>query len=228
MPKVLCPKHEDTNPSVEVYEDVGYCFVCRQSIPFIELGLDSVVPSGPKYIEDLEKKREYIDTLPRREIRGFQFPCSTKGYYILFPESNYFKFRFFDGPEKYKNPSGHSQPLFIAIFRGSSNLFIVEGEINALSISCAYPEADVVSPGSAGEFDSKKQTANLTLYSKYENITIIVDRDAAGTLAAIQLKSFLIKKVPKVSIVLMPVDANDLLLQHGKEYLKEDIEKRRM
>jgi hypothetical protein len=229
MPKVHCPRHEDQFPSCEVYETSAYCFAGCGSIPLEELKLDSKVEIKEKYRENLKERREYIDKLPRQEVRGFTFPADEMGYYITWPDSDYYKCRLWNPPEKaakYKNPSGHPQPPFRAQRGRGTTLILVEGEINALSVGKAFPEHDVISPGSASDFMAKKLDKDLWEFSQYAKVVIVVDRDAPGTAAAIHLKSKLMQKVPYVNIVLMQEDANQILVEKGVEALRDDLQKR--
>lgn len=224
--KVLCPRHEDSNPSCEVYEDQGYCFVCSQSIPLGELGVKPEDAPKEKYIEDLEESRKFIQSLPKKMYRGLTFPCDGIGIYICWSGALYYKRRNFSEDPKYKNPSGHSQPLFWANKVPSRCLFIVEGEINALSLSLAIEDQAVCSPGSAGEFTAKKQCKNLTEYSKYNNIVLLADADGPGVAALIELKAYLLSNT-KANILanLMSKDCNEILQEVGKVGLKEEIYK---
>jgi len=225
--KVICPRHEDTVPSCEVYANHGYCFAGCGLIPLSELGLKPENVQKEKYRENLEEKRSYIDTLGTKAIRGFDFKCDSLGFYILWPDSLYYKHRLFHSDKnsaKYKNPVGHSAPLFWVRRHRQNPLYIVEGEINAMSLGQAIPKGDIVSPGSASDMQSKKNNVFLTDYSQYSSIVIVVDKDAAGTIAAIHLKSLLQPHVPYTSIVLMPKDANDIYVTEGKEELKRQFD----
>lgn len=224
MPKVLCPRHEDTVPSCEVYEESAYCFVCSAIIPLTELGIKKEEVKE-RYVENLDEKRKYIENLPKKEYRGTSCPYDSLGYFLLWPDCSYYKHRLFEGKIKYKNPSGHSQPLYWARRTMSlQTLYVVEGEFNAISLSQTLEQADICSPGSASNFESREVEKNLTLFGKYANVVIVTDKDPAGTLAAISLKGKLMKKVPFVSIILMSVDANEIYCQEGgKEKLREEI-----
>lgn len=222
--KVLCPKHEDTVPSCEVYKDGGYCFVCRERVTLEELKIESSQIPKERYIEDLEESRSYIETLPKERIRGFLFPCDSKGFYILWPGSEYYKLRRFDDSPRYRNPAGHSPPLFWGAKGKGRTLYIVEGEINAMSIAASLVDSDICSPGGVSEFGmSKKTEAFLTEYAKYDKVVIVVDKDAPGVLAAIELKSSLLKRVSDVGVVLMERDANEIYCNEGPEAVREAL-----
>lgn len=226
--KVLCPKHEDSVPSCEVYPDHGYCFVCQATIPLSELGVAGEQAPKERFTENLAERRAYIDTLPKEVVRGLLMPVDKQGYYITWPDGLYYKRRNWSGEPRYSNPSGHTQPLFWVRRTQGTCLYVVEGEINALSIAEVLSRVDVMSPGSAPEFNARKQDRHLTLYTKYSNVVIVTDKDPAGTVAAIQLKSLLLGKVPRIDLVLMEKDANQILVEDGKDKLREEIYRNQM
>jgi DNA primase len=113
-------------------------------------------------------------------------------------------------------------PLLEASVAGRKALAIVEGEINALSLAACYPPFDVVSPGGAATFAAKKY---LNFYKQYDKIIIIADADSAGLKAAIELKTEALKWTPKVSVVLMEHDCNDILQSGGISKLRLEMEK---
>lgn len=224
--KVICPYHQDVNPSCEVYEENGFCFVCNKVVPLSELGLSKNQTPKEKYVEDIQAKRKYIENLPIRHIRGLPLHYDSTGYYILWSDSPYYKLRLHKdvkGP-RYKNPSGHEKPLFWAARGHSTDLFIVEGEINAMSLTLAFPARDVCSPGSAGDMYRKKQERYLTEYCKYSSIIIVVDRDGPGVTAAIRLKLALLSRVPFINVVLMEKDCNEILTNGGTEALRQEMQ----
>lgn len=226
MSKTRCPRHDDDTPSCEVYENGAYCFSGCGFIPLSELGLSNETRPKNRYREDLSTKRSYIASLPRATFRGFEFPYDERGFYLLFPESEYYKQRVFspgDGP-KYRNPSGHAQPLFRTRVLSLQRLLLVEGEINSLSLALAFPEYDVVSPGSATEFGSKKTVFSLTQLPYYDTIIIVVDRDAAGAGAAINAKVAMNNRAKEVHIVFLEEDANQIHNEKGLTALRETIE----
>lgn len=229
MGKVRCPRHEDTHPSVEVYENGGYCFSGCGSIPLSELGLTNETQRPKERIrEDLAARRAYISTLPVGTFRGFSFPYDERGFYLLFPGSEYYKQRLFNPGKrgKYLNPTGHPQPLFKARLLSLPTLFLVEGEFNCLSIAEAFKESDVISPGSAGDFYSKKTVSLFTHLPYYDKIIIVVDRDAAGVAAAINAKTLLKNKAKQIKILFMEEDANQIHEEKGIAALRAEIEKK--
>lgn len=220
--KTFCPRHEDTHPSCEVYPEGGFCFAGCGSIPLEELGVEpGEVP--PKEKEDLELKYKYIVNLDETIVRGFPFFHDLQGFYIQYPESLYYAYRRYDNNPRYLYPTGHQAPLFWCRKQHHNTLWLVEGQLNALSIAKAFPKADVCSPGSAGMFDSKQLRKHLIELSKYSSIVIVVDADNSGIKAVIEAKGLLMSTVKYVSYVLMEEDANDVMLKHGSEYLAEEV-----
>jgi hypothetical protein len=227
--KIRCRFHDDRVASMHLYEDHAFCYVCGKYASLDELGMEGApVDIKPRYVEDIEAKAVYIWQLPRKLIRGFSLPYDDDGYYIEYPNSLFYKFRFWNPPEgkdKYRCPSGHPKEPFVLRMGRSPSLLIVEGEMNAMSLGEACPEYDVVSPGAASDFLSKKTGAYLTTLCHYANMLIIVDRDAAGTVAAIHTKARLSTVCRNVSIVLMPRDANEILVNDGPQALKEEFKR---
>lgn len=227
--KVRCRFHEDRVASMHLYEDHGFCFVCGKYASLDELGMEGApAPVKPRYVEDLEAKAIYIWELPRKLVRGFSLPCDKDGFYIEYPGSLFYKFRFWNPPEgkdKYRCPPGHPKEIFVWNDRPSPTLLIVEGELNAMSLGEAFPEYDVISPGAASDFLSKRTTDYLTTLCHYANMLVVVDRDPAGTVAAIHAKATLLPVCRNVSIVLMKRDANEILTNDGKEALKEEFKR---
>lgn len=224
--KVLCPRHQESTPSVKIYPDGGYCYGCGAQIPLTELGLPNSYTPQRKYVEDLDAGREYIATLPVKEIRGFNLPYNDFGYYLLWPNCSYYKRRNWgDADPKYTNPAGYPQPLFGVreLFQG--RIFLVEGEFNALSLAHAYPNDSVISPGSASNFKHMAGTSMLTIVRYYRTVVVVVDSDAAGVDAAIHTKGTLVNKVPELQIALMQKDANELYCEGGKELVHEEVER---
>ena len=224
--KVLCPRHKESTPSVEVYADGGYCYGCGAQIPMAELEAMGPVPEIiERQATDLEEGNRYIDTLPTKIIRGHDLPYDDLGYYLRFPGTTYYKKRNWDTEPRYLNPTGHKQPLFVARQNFAGRLFVVEGEFNALSIASAYPDDDVVSPGSASNFKKYDAISVLPFRRYYRTIVVVTDNDGPGAEAAIHLKGLLANHVPEVRIVLMPRDANELHIEAGLEGLREEVKR---
>lgn len=219
--RYLCTRHEEATPSVVVYPDHGWCFGCCQKIPLAELGVSpQEAIREASYIEDIKATLNYIANLPKKEIRSFNLPFNDRGYYLVFPTLDYYKFRSADGESKskYRGPSGHQKPWFPAQIKGHKTLVLIEGEFNALSYSTLEPEADIISPGGAGDFYSRLGKKYLDNLLHYDNYLVIVDDDAAGLQAAIETKAYLCSRGKKeVRIVLVKEDFNDVHCKKGKE-----------
>jgi hypothetical protein len=225
--RYLCSRHSESTPSVVVYPDHGWCFGCCQKIPLNELGISPQEAAREAcYIEDLEATLNYISNLPKKEIRGFNLSFNDRGYYLVFPTLDYYKFRSLDSEakSKYRGPSGHSKPWFRAQITQSSSLVLVEGEFNALSLGKLGLPVDVVSPGGAGDFYSRTGKQELLKCLQYSAIHVIVDSDAAGAQAAIETKAFLVANGHNdVRIHLVETDFNDIHVKEGIEKLREKV-----
>lgn len=239
--KYLCPKHKEDTPSANAYSDGYHCFGCGARGPLSELG----IPAGERieitYVEDLPSTIARIKSLPRKEIRGFSLHYNPRGYFLIWPTEDYYKFRI-EGAEsgsKYRGPSGHKKPPFIpgvgrsgdgasqmaiASGRKSDVLCLIEGEFNALSLASLELPICVVSPGGAGDFYSATGRKHFPEYAKYGRVDIVTDADAAGAQAAIETKAALITLgCPDVRIHLVEKDFNDILVEQGKEALREQV-----
>lgn len=219
--KILCKWHKEDTPSLHIYENGYHCFGCGKHGPLTDLELP---PGRPKYVENVTETIEYIRTLPIKAIRRLQMPQDATFYYILWPNLNYYKRRLIsDSGEsgrssKYLCPSGNPKPLFFASHGDEQHLdtlYIVEGEINALSLAECYPNcADAIcSPGGAAEFTSRKY---LTEYKRYGRFVLVADNDPAGIQALTDLKKELLRHSPYVHCIAMDKDFNDLL-QESKD-----------
>lgn len=178
----------------------------------------------PVEAEDLEAAYAYIDSLPLTSVRGLMLPTDGKSYFITWPNRDYYKRRFFEstGP-KYIGATGHERPLFIANYAGGDTCVLVEGELNALSIAKACPELSVVSPGGAGDFNSKRLKRHLHSLVLFSTIIVVADDDRAGHEALILGASYLSAKGFQVRTMRMAPDANDLLCKgdEGREELRK-------
>lgn len=225
MERVHCPRHVENTPSCVIYPTHAYCYGGCGRIELSELGKEASGVPKERYKENLEETRQYIGTLPTKTVRGFSFPYDDRGYYLCFPGTSYYKRRnWADGGNKYKNPAGHAQPMFIARQLPTGRLFLCEGEINSLSVAEAFPDDSVMSPGSASDFKRYTVKTLLTYCIPYSILVIMVDRDGPGTEAAIHAKGLLVGKIPDVRIVLMDPDPNDWLCSSGKEKLRQEVE----
>lgn len=221
--KYHCPHHEEKTPSAVAYENNYYSFCCGRSGPLSELGLAPGERIEKTYVEDLPSSIAAIRNLPTQEIRGFKLHADDRGYYLLWPNDSYYKRRVYDADasNKYRGPSGHSKPWFVANNIESSTLVLVEGEFNALSLASLEGSAAVISPGGAGDFYSRTGQRELEKLTKYETIHVVVDDDAAGAQAAIETKSRLITLgAQDVRLHLVKVDFNDVHTKEGKETLR--------
>ena len=227
--RYYCPHHAETTPSAVVYSDHYYSFCCGKRGPITELGLSPDEKAEPEYVEDLADSIAAIKRLPKRPVRGFELHSNDRGYYLLWPDATYYKFRstVVDTPGgKYRGPSGHRKPPFPALIQGSDTLVLVEGEFNALSYAALEPPCDIISPGGAGDFFSRESDKRYLTYSKaYATIYLVTDNDPAGAQAAIEgsakLKAL---GAEGVRIKLVKEDFNDLLIQ-GREALQEAVER---
>lgn len=225
--KVRCPFHEDANPSMEVYADGhGYCFVCCKRAEAV--GAVRTEAYGPKEVENITESIAAIRALQTKELRGLKFHTGPLGFYIIWPDETYYKYRLFanNGP-RYLSPKGHKQPLLVLpkpeFYRG---LLIVEGELNALSLEGPASEfgCQVVSPGSAGNFQTHYEALG-ELIVEAPRVFVWTDRDSPGiqalwSIAGLALKS---RKDFSYKCTDPKLDANTLLVELGSEGLCEII-----
>jgi hypothetical protein len=219
MQRVFCPRHQERTPSVVIYESHGYCFGGCGIIPLSELG--DVAPAAPVRPTDLKSELERIRLLPTGSVRGLVLPIDSDSFYIVWPEGNYYKRRKFfpgEGP-KYLCPRGHTKPLFIAHNpKAATQVAVIEGEINAMSLATLNPKFAICSPGGVNQFN--KKDLNSLHFNKF---ILILDKDRAGLEAALKAREILIKRTPYVEIVLMEKDLNQLL-QDGQ--LQDEAKRR--
>lgn len=228
-----CPHHDDSIASMALYEDGGsHCFGCGYHKSAAPSATGPSAPASVKLKEDIKLSLERINLLPKKEIRGIpNVPYDENGFYIVYPNTDYYKLRRWDqkdpanlGKEKpkYGNPPGHSSPLFWARQKELSweqDLILIEGEMNALSMKLLDPWSDICSPGSSGDFYSKKNEQYLPLWRKYDKVYIVVDNDTAGFRAAASLKLHL----PGSTVVFTVPDVNAMLTEYGKEETKRRL-----
>ena len=223
--KITCPFHangQERTPSLEIYQTGYYCFSCSAKGPLTDLGLTKEPVLVPRKQENLQEKLTYIAQLPLLPQRGLTFPTNKEGFYIVWPNKEFYIKRLYTGKIRYISPSGHKRPPF-AYLKNHKLLILVEGEINAMSLNETGIDADIISPGSAGEFGSPQFQKYLDKLPKYHKIVILVDDDTPGVIAGIEAKSYLLTKCSQIILVLMKHDANDYLVKYGKEKLKEYI-----
>jgi hypothetical protein len=190
------------------------------------------IPAGERietvYVEDIASSIERIERLPKEQIRGFSLHADPRGYYLIWPDRSYYKRRVYgaEAGNKYRGPSGHKKPPFNARVGTSESLILVEGEFNALSLaSVECVLSDIVSPGGAGDFYSKRAEGALRECSqRYTSISLVVDADAAGAQAAIEAKSrLLVLGCPEVKIHLVEKDFNQLHCELGLTGLRDRV-----
>lgn len=224
--KIVCPHHkqgQERTPSLHLYPDGGeFCYACGH----YKRGTGKF--NAKEETEETEASREAlretiqgITGLPTKGIRGFNLPFNSAGYYIVWPSNDYYKFRFQGDPGlagKYKNPPGIKKPLLAYIQRKTDLLWIVEGEINAMSLREVELNDDIVSPGPVTDFC---RNSYLTQYEGYDKVVIVVDKDAPGAKAAIKLKAKLVQHTPEVHIELLERDLNQILCDDGREGLRK-------
>lgn len=218
---ILCPFHNDTRPSMRLYGKFSHCFSCGAHVLTEELDL----PEHAKIIPKKEPTNitgmiRYIETLPKKDIRGFKLHTDDLGYYIIWPEKNYYKRRNFSGNARYTAPSGVKPPLFV--YGGSSkHLVIVEGELNCMSAyKATWGDYKLVSPGPASDM-----MRHIKVYSYYHKITIITDYDAAGIVFGCQLKEHLLKMNKHAKLVTIRQDYSQILQDRGEEAVREQFER---
>ncbi len=223
--RILCPNHKEETPSFVIYPDGhGHCYGCgyRTKATHPDMMDEKIIPDYAK----LERKIQEIKSLPKKLIRGFDLPVDQDGYYLVWPDEKYYKYRLFsDDKNRYRSPGGYSKPLYVGRDCGkSSPLIIVEGEFNAASIVMVTKGVTVVSPGGASEFYSKsKLNEYLPLYLRHSKIIIVADDDDAGKTASTLLMIELRGKYGKdARVQWVSKDANDLL-QEDKEVLKREV-----
>lgn len=219
--KIICPSHNDTVPSMHIYEDFGFCFVCHVSIPVSELNLPGNFEQRPRQDPtNIPKMIERIKSLPTAFTRGFYFPYDDRGFYIVWPGENYYKRRNnSQNTNRYVSPSGAVKPLFV--YPGNSRqLVIIEGELNAMSLnSCLFGEFKICSPGPASDL-----MRYIKYYSQFDNIRIYVDYDGPGVVFGSTLKDMLLKQHKRVILVAMTRDFNDILCKDGEDAVRKRFE----
>lgn len=224
--RYLCPRHLEATPSAIVYGNGFHCFGCGAHGPVTELGLPAGERIEVTYVEDLSVSIARIKSLPRRVHRGFSLHSNDVGYYLLWPNDTYYKFRLLnvDAPGgKYRGPSGHKKPWFEVSLNNPDKVVLVEGEFNALSLNKVCKDISVVSPGGAGDFYSKSGEKELTKYASFSIVHLVVDEDKAGAQAAIEAASRLkVRGCNNVKIHLVKKDFNEILVYGGEDELRKE------
>lgn len=218
MNKTFCPAHEDATPSLHLYPDGAFCFVCGYSCPLEAIGNEVKAIRLPP--QDLPSMLSYIESLTPKLIRGLWLPSDERGYYVVWPDNKYYKQRLFRGDARYKGPRGHRAPLF-RYHRDSKNLVIVEGELNAMSLLQIMPDidAEVVSPGSCNEM-----IRHLNKYLLFDRVWCIVDKDAPGVANGLALKDELRRFNKPCTLIALETDINDHLSSKEEEKITKHLE----
>lgn len=229
--RIICPFHAEKTESLVQYEGGWFCYgACHKRYTSEEvetkIGVKYEYEEQETETEDLNERFEYIRSLPNEAHRGLIFPTDARGYFICWPNGTYYKYRVQNPGKgsKYLGPRGIKPPLFWGKQRNRSQLAIVEGEINALSVAEVMPEWDVCSPGSATMFNAINLSKYLTIFLKYTKIIVILDRDTAGTKGLIESKAFFLYKHPFVDYIQIKPDANEVLVESGKEELRKILQ----
>lgn len=218
MGKILCPVHNDHEPSMHIYGKYAYCFVCHANMLASELNIPEGRTIPKPEPTNIEERLKYIRTLPTKIIRGLQLPYDNSGYYITWNNAAYYKRRNFEGRTRYIAPSGVKPPLFVCPGT-ETHLLVVEGELNALSLfESSYGEYKICSPGPASDF-----MRHIKYYLGYSKITIIADHDAPGIVFGCQLKELLHKANKQCTLVLMTEDFNRILQDKGEQAVREKL-----
>lgn len=227
--RIICLFHAEDSPSLVRLKDGWRCYgACQRTYTHEEVekasgsSVDYVKPDADR--EDLTESFEYINSLPVADVRGLKLRTSKQGYYIVWPNNEYYKYRLFNptGP-KYIGPKGIKPPLFLPHVGQSRHLMVSEGEINCLSLVQAFPDYDHCSPGSASMFNSKELEKNLTKFVAYDTVTVVLDNDPAGIKALIETKSTFLYKIPFAKYLLLNDDPNEVLVSHGKNELRQRL-----
>jgi DNA primase len=231
--RISCVFHDDRTASLVRKKDRWHCYgACGKDYTLEEVAAKTGGKVDYEYCkedyekEDLEESFGRIKALPKRQLRGLEFHCDNRGYYIAWLDGDYYKYRLFNpgNGSKYLGPRGHPVPLFWARRSGSGTLYISEGEINALSIASAVSDS-VCSPGSATNFNAAFLSRYLHMFSQYSRIVVVLDKDPAGLKGSIEARAFFMGKLPFVDYIKMEKDANWVLEYEGKQALREILQR---
>lgn len=221
--KINCvnPDHSDTTPSLHVYEERCFCFVCGFMCKTEEvLNADEIknLRNSQSEKENIEESIKSIKDLPKTKIRGLDLPTGHSGYYVVWPDDSYYKLRRYDDNPRYVGPRGVRPPLF-KLGRNNKTLVLVEGELNALSLyqSVGSDLLHVVSPGAAGNFMDER-TINYCL--QFDQIYVIVDKDPAGIANGKPLRDLLRDKNKTCSLIALDKDFNQILQESGSKVVE--------
>jgi 5S rRNA maturation endonuclease (ribonuclease M5) len=229
MQKIHCvnPNHNDENASMHLYEETAYCFACNFTIPIEEVLNEEEIKkirkeTRPK--EDIQAKLREIKTHPIKRIRGLSLHSGPAGYWILWPDNSFYKFRTEGMATRYIGPRGHKPPLFRCRPEPADKkiIIIVEGELNALSLDLGINSDNIhiVSPGSAGNLVSY-----ISYYIRYDTVFIIVDYDKPGVDNGDKLRKELLSRKKRCRLIAVHEDFNELLQRGGVELVKREFMK---
>jgi hypothetical protein len=203
---------------MHIYENTAHCFVCGAHCP-VEDVLSGVELKkyNKQHKYSFEETMEYISCLPVKEVRGLMLPVNTTGFYVVWPDKSYYKKRLYIGKNRYIGPPGMKPPLLkLGPQKAKSMLWVIEGELNALSFNQCYPNEDVVSPGSATEL-----LRHIEFYLTFPYISVIVDKDDAGVAHGVILRDELAARGKLCNLIAVKKDFNDVLQEKGKARAKE-------
>lgn len=226
--KILCKFHEDTTPSMHVYVNdgvtYGFCFVCSKLVKLTDQDLGNQRPvMTVKAKTDIPTEIRRINNLPCKRIRGLYLPYDDKGYYVVWPDNDYYLRRNYSDKPRYTYPTGTRPPVFRKTCTNNWNTkdkqvtVIIEGQINLLSVlEACMGERNMIllSPGSAMNF-------NKIIVEKTSDVTIFCDGDVAGVTPAVALKERLLIQWTRARVIALTEDFNQILQDQGPEKLKQ-------
>lgn len=216
---------------MQIYEHNYHCFGCGAHGPLAALentNYYKFVQRSNNYYgnrkENIAEKMALIKNLPTKQIRGFELPYDSQGYYIVYPDSKYYVKRLWEGnsTNKYRSPMGHRKPLYKCLDQQfSKTLWVIEGQLNALTFDkFLQTEDDVISPGAATDFT---RVDFVDYYAKYDTIIFVVDADAAGVINAMKAKDKLLPLKKKVYIHPVENDLNDIYVNQGEKAAEKEV-----
>lgn len=227
MQKIICPFHSEKTASLVVYEASFKCFGCGRSGPNTALFHGTLPTNVPVILpvpENLSRSLEAIRRLDVVNFRGFDLNRDSGAVYLVWPGNTFYKKRLLQGEPKYKCPSGHKVPLFVARARGRA-IVVIEGEFNAMSVAKCCPDLAVVSPGGSNHFESDYTMLNhLTRVLSFNKVLVVADKDPAGAKAIAGFYKQLKIRGRECVTLLMDKDANQVMLEDGEDKLREIIE----
>lgn len=224
--RIKCVFHAENTASMVISNEYFKCFGCGEKghisrLKDIKVDLN-LAKSHKKHfnLTDFQNKVREIKSLPVNKIRGLELPTDGLGYYILWPDETYYKYRKLDATkQKYLSAPGAKRTL-LEMPGSYSKLLIVEGELNAISVYQSRPDFKIVSPGSASDLN-----AYMDYYEEYDYIYVAFDLDPAGVYNAIKLRDALLARKKFVFLHPMKRDFNDILTKDGLDEVRREVEK---